>query len=111
MKILKEKEHLLSCNVAGFTYAHGCEVFDQLKIGKKLRLVREDENPHDHRAVAVFFADTHIGYIPRQHNEMLSKFLDMGWSSLFEARIQAVDPSAHPEEQVSLVLYLKRKEN
>ena len=110
MKIKSDKEHFLSCNVAAFTYCNGCEVFSQLKIGKKIRLVREDENVHDHKAVAIFFGDTHIGYIPRQQNETTSKFLDLGYADIFEAKIQSVDPTAHPEQQVSIVIYLKRKE-
>lgn len=111
MKIKSNKEHFLHCNVAAFTYCHGCEVFDQLKIGRKIRLVREDENEHDPKAVAVFFGDTHIGYVPKMQNEMLAKFIDMGWGDLFEGRIQSVDPTAHPEEQVNIIIYLKRKEN
>jgi hypothetical protein len=110
MKIKHDKEHFLSCNVAAFTYCEGVEVFSQLKVGKKVRLVREDENPHDHKAVAIFFGDTHIGYIPRQQNETIAKLLDLGYDDIFEARIQAVDPTAHPEQQVDIVIYIKRKE-
>ena len=69
MRIKSDKEHFLSCNVAAFTYNEGCEVFDKLKIGKEVQLVREDENVHDHKAVAIFFGKKHIGYIPRQQNE------------------------------------------
>jgi hypothetical protein len=36
-------------------------------------------------------------------------FLDLGYSDIFEARIQSVDPTAHPEQQVSIVIYLKRR--
>ena len=63
-----------------------------------------------HKAVAIFFGDTHIGYIPRQQNETISKLLDLGYDDIFEARIQAVDPTAHPEQQVDIVIYIKRKE-
>ena len=55
MRIKTNKEHFLSCNVAAFTYHEGCEVFDKLKVGKRVTLVREDENPYDHNAVAIFF--------------------------------------------------------
>lgn len=111
MKIKSNKEHFLSCNVAAFSYYQGCEVFEQLKIGKPVRLVREDENEFDKSAIAVFFGDTHIGYIPRTHNEMLAKFFDLGWRDLFEARIQSIDPTAHPEQQVKIIIFLKRKED
>ena len=110
MKIKHDKEHFLSCNVAAFTYCDGVEVFSQLKVGKEVRLVREDENPHDHNAVAVFCGDTHIGYIPRQQTETISNLLDRGYADIFEARIQAVDPTAHPEQHVDIVIYIKRKE-
>ena len=110
MRIKSDKEHFLNCNVAAFTYNQGCEVFDKLKVGKEVQLVREDENPHDHNAVAIFFGKTHIGYIPRRENDAIAKFFDLGYGDIFEARIQSVDPTAHPEEQVSIVIYLKRKE-
>ena len=42
-------------------------------------------------------------------NETIAKFLDLGYEDIFEGRIQSVDPTAHPEEQVSVVIYLKRK--
>ena len=76
-----------------------------------MTLVREDENPYDHNAVAIFFGETHIGYIPRRQNESIAKFLDLGYGDIFEARIQSVDAAAHPEEQVNIVIYLKRKES
>lgn len=110
MKIKSDKEHFLSCYVAGFTYHNGCEIFDKIKIGKKVRLIREDENEYDHKAVAVFFGDKHIGYVPRQQNSKLTQFIDLGYEDIFEARIQSIDPTAHPEQQVSIVIYIKRKE-
>ncbi len=110
MRIKSNKEHFLSCNVAAFTYNQGCEVFDKLKVGKEVQLVREDENPYDHNAVAIFFGKTHIGYIPRRENDAIAKFLDLGYGDIFEARIQSVDSTAHPEEQVNIVVYLKRRE-
>ena len=81
MRIKSDKEHFLSCNVAAFTYNEGCEVFDKLKIGKEVQLVREDENVHDHKAVAIFFGKKHIGYIPRQQNETISRFMDLGYAA------------------------------
>ena len=54
MKIKKQKELFLSCNVAGFAHYEGCIVFSELQIGTKLQLVREDENAYDHDAVLSF---------------------------------------------------------
>ena len=84
-------------------------VFNELKVGTELRLVREDENPHDKNAVALFFGETHIGYIPKHVNDELAKFLDLGYDDIFETRIQAIDPTADLEHQVDIIVYIKRK--
>ncbi len=110
MKIIENKKHFLHCNVAGFSYHCGCEVFDQMKIGSKLRLIREDENQFDKNAVAVFFGDTHIGYLPKNSNEQVAMLLELGYEDIFDARVQTLDPEAHPEEQVGMIIFVKRAE-
>ena len=108
LRQLETKRHFLSFNIAGFTYHDGCEVFDQLKIGSPLRLIREEDNPHDSNAIAVFFGDTWLGYVPRLKNSDLALFMDMGYEDLFVARIQQLNPQAHPEQQVGAVVYVKK---
>ena len=110
MKIKKQKELLVSCNVAGFSHYAGCVVFNELKIGTLLHLVREDENPHDHDAVAVFYGDTHIGYVPSSKNDQLATMLDLGYGDIFEVYVQGLDPMAHPENQVQIGIFMKANE-
>ena len=110
MKIKKQKELFLSCNVAGFAYYEGCVVFNELKIGTPLLLVREDENSYDHDAVAIFYGETHIGYVPSSKNEQLATMLDLGHSDLFETYVQSIDSTAHPEQQVHVGIFVKAKE-
>ena len=110
MKIKKTKELFLSCRVAGFSHHAGCTVFPELKIGSLLRLVREEENPHDHDAVAIFYGDTHLGYVPASENEQLAMLLDMGYLDMFEVYIQMIDPTSHPEHQVHVGIFVKAKE-
>ncbi len=105
---LETKRHFLSFNIAGFSYHDGCEVFDQLKIGSPLRLIREEDNRYDPNAVAVFFGDTWLGYVPRQKNNELALLMDMGYDDIFVARIQQLNPQAHPEQQVSVVVFVKK---
>ena len=111
MKIKKQKELLVSCNVAGFSHYAGCVVFNELKIGTPLHLVREDENPHDHDAVAIFYGDTHIGYVPSSKNDQLATMLDLGYGDIFEVYVQGLDPMAHPENQVHVGIFVKAKES
>ena len=110
MKIKKQKELFLSCNVAGFAHYEGCVVFNELQIGTKLHLVREDENAYDHDAVAIFYGDTHIGYVPSSKNEKLATMLDLGHADLFEVYVQQLDSAAHPEQQVYIGIFVKAKE-
>ena len=104
-----EKVHYASFPVAGFQYYQGCEVFEQLKVGIELELVRDDENPYDPEAVAIFYGNTHIGYVPRACNHDICMLLDMGAGKLFEVRICRVDPEQHPERQIEVNVYLKNQ--
>ena len=94
--------------VAGFNYWEGFEVYDKLKVGAELKLVREANNAYDPEAVAIYCEDYKIGYVPRFCNSDISKFLDTGWDNLFEVRIVRFNPEVHPEHQVGVNVYIKR---
>ncbi len=96
-----------SSSVAGFAHWYGTEVAEKLRPGKELRLAAEPENPHDPNAVAVYCGKTKIGFVPARHNATLAQLMYFGYASLFEARVQSVDWTAHPERQVRMVVFLK----
>ena len=100
--------HFLSCDIAGFTFHDGAIVMCDLAIGKKLRLVRESGNIHDPNAIAIWFGDSMLGYIPRSDNEYMAKLIDMGYADIFDARVQRVSPEERPEHQVGVIIYLNR---
>ena len=108
-KRTEQRKHFLHCNIAGFTYWDGCIAFDELKIGTKLELVREEDNKYDPEAVALYYNDQKLGYIPGNLNESISKFIDMGHQDIFEVVICRIDEDAHPEHQVHVNIYIKRK--
>lgn len=108
-KRTEKRKHFLHCNIAGFTYWEGCIAFDELKMGAKLELVREESNRHDADAVAVYYKDMKLGFIPKYKNELISQFLDMGHSDVFEARVCRIDSEAHPEHQVYVNIYIVKK--
>ena len=114
----KKKKYFMDCHLAGRMYHDADEVWNQLKVGTKLRLVREADNRHDPNAVAVMYDNKEtdeavlIGYILGTDNEQLAILLDMGWTHLFECCICQVNPEAHPERQIHLTIKVKRnKEN
>ena len=64
--------------VAGFPYHAGPKLIHRLIVGDLLRLVREPDNPHDARAVAIYYEDDRIGYVPRDQNHDIADQLDRG---------------------------------
>ena len=102
-------KHLSLFDLAGFSYYDGVIVFNKLEIGSLLRLVAEPGNPHDANAVEVYYGDTKLGYVPRRNNRVISKFLNLGYTNLFEARINRVTPDACPEGQIGVVVWITEK--
>lgn len=102
-----KRVHLDNFHIAGFGYWDGCEAFEHLKIGGKLDLVRETDNPFDPYAVAIYYEDYKLGFIPRGSNHDISKYLDMGLEDIYEVRITRITPDVHPEQQVEVILYVK----
>lgn len=112
MKSVERKEmykHLANIHIAGFGYWDGCEAFSSLKIGTKLELEREEDNKFDPFAVAIYYKDQKLGFIPREMNENISKMLDMGWGEIFEVIVNRVTPDARPEGQIEVAIRIKRK--
>ena len=103
------KEHLSHFHVAGFTFYDGVDVFNKLKVGKKVKFKLEEDNKWDPRAVAIYFKDSKIGFIPRTENRIFYKLLKVGITQ-FKARIQKIDPQQHTERQVEIVVHLVSKE-
>ena len=102
-----QRRHFSTFHIAGFSFWDGCIVFNELKIGTSLALDREDDNKFDPYAVAIYYGDSKLGYIPRSENHEISKFLEQGHTDLFEVRINRICPDAHPENQIGIIVYLK----
>lgn len=101
--------HYKNFNVAGFSFYEGPMAFKKLAIGTKLKLKAEPDNAYDPRAVAIYYKKKKLGFVPRRCNYSISHFLEAGYNP-FEVRVQSIDKTAHPESQLSVVVYLKPKE-
>lgn len=106
---MKTKEHLSHFNIAGFTYYEGSECFQQLVIGTELRLELEPENKYDARAVAIYFKEFKLGFVPRSDNRIIYKLLTVGLDERLTARVQAADGTENPERQIQVVVHLLRE--
>jgi hypothetical protein len=99
------KEHLAHFDIAGFTYYDGVLAFKKLEIGTKLTLKLEDDNKYDTRAVAIYYKEFKLGFVPRKENRIFYKLLKVGLCP-FEARVQRLDKKAIPEHQVGIIIHL-----
>lgn len=96
-------------HIAGFTYYDGIDVYRKLKVGVELRAVPEPENRYDPCAVALYLGDKKLGFIPRECNGDISKFLNLGYTELFEFRINRVVPEAQTEKQIGVLVRINAK--
>ena len=79
IKPLSREIHLFDSYIAGTSYIKDEEVFDDLKEGDKVILMREPNNHFDEKAILVL--DTHnrkLGYVPEVDNTVFSKLMDAG---------------------------------
>ncbi|MBK5720195.1 HIRAN domain-containing protein [Dysgonomonas sp. Marseille-P4677] len=90
--------------IAGFTYWNGLEAIESIRVGTKLLLEAEPTNGFDPNAVKIMYDNIMLGYIPREENEEISKFLQLGHNNLFHVFINRINLEAHPEKQISVVV-------
>ncbi|MEJ2610338.1 MAG: HIRAN domain-containing protein [Candidatus Thiodiazotropha sp.] len=74
----KHRVVLQESPLAGFQYHRGPAIWPFLQVGEILHLKREPYNPHDRYAIAVWFKNEHLGYIPRHENRTIAQLLDQG---------------------------------
>ncbi|MCU0842587.1 MAG: HIRAN domain-containing protein [Thiobacillaceae bacterium] len=86
--------------LAGFQYHAGKAIFPLMRVGDRLSLHREPDNPHDPRAVRVDWRGVPIGYVPRLDNLDLARLMDRGVP--VEARILHLEKARDPWRRVLL---------
>ena len=69
---------VLQCIVAGTSFRKLDKVQDDLKETVQLEMKREGNNEFDQFAVALWFQNTKVGYIPKDKNEVLARLMDAG---------------------------------
>ena len=77
----------LECLVAGTSFRKLDGVAASLNNEVKLEMKRESQNEYDGFAIALYFDNHKIGYIPRDKNEVIARLMDAG--KAFYATIMA----------------------
>lgn len=89
---------------AGLRYHDAKAVWDQMKVGDALTLVREPGNPYDGNAVRVEWNGHQLGYIPRAENEAIARQIDRG--NKLEARITRLTQYRNHRRKLEVEVFL-----
>jgi hypothetical protein len=71
--------------LAGLRHYEAGVVWQELRQGDRLALVREPDNQHDANAVRIEWRGRKLGYLPRRDNTVVARQLDRGVA--LEARV------------------------
>ena len=80
-------------------YYDGRSIWERMKTGDALTLVREPANPHDANAIRIEWQGATLGYLPRRDNADLARQIDLGARP--EARITRLDKAANGRHRIS----------
>lgn len=90
--------------LAGFQFYDGKALWDEMKIGDALTLIRERDNPHDANAVRVEWNGNRLGYIPRRENADVARQMDRG--APVKARIVKLTQARNPWQRILFEVYV-----
>lgn len=90
--------------LAGFQFHAGQTIWEQLRVGDPLVLVREPDNAHDARAVRIEWRGMQLGYLPRTENSAVAAAMDRG--ERVEARIAALTEHRSPWRRVRIAVFV-----
>lgn len=101
-RALSARERLLiqESPVAGFQYHAGESVWHRLVVGDVIGLERQPGNRYDNQAVAVYWRDRQLGYLPRVENTAVAQMLDRRVS--LRASIVGLRESTNPWARVRI---------
>ena len=94
-----------SSPLAGFQFYQGKQLWDEIKVGDTLMLVREPANPHDGNAVRVEWRGHALGYVPRRENQAVARHIDRGGQ--VEARVSRLTQHRNPWQRIEFEVFVK----
>ncbi len=90
--------------IAGFQYHQGENVWPLLKTNAPLKLKRETDNRFDKHAIAVYWKNDKLGYVPRRENITLAQMLDR--DQTLHVRIKSLNSEASPWGRIDIKIEL-----
>ena len=93
-----------SSPLAGAQYYEASVLWNEMKVGDGVTLVREPDNSHDANAVRVEWHGRKLGYLPRAENRAVAAEMDGGGK--VEARIAELVPHRNPWRRVRIEVFV-----
>jgi len=90
--------------LAGSQYYAVSKVWNDIRTGDRLTLIREPDNRHDRNAIRVEWNGHKLGYVPRADNRAAARALDTGEN--LEARVTRMRDDPDPWRRVEFAVYL-----
>ena len=86
--------------IAGYQYHQGEKFEKQFEPGTDFSLKHEPENPFNENAVAVYYNDNRIGFIPTDWSHEVANKLKNGKN--VKARVASFEPDAEPWQRLQV---------
>ncbi|GGP05937.1 hypothetical protein GCM10010992_24160 [Cloacibacterium rupense] len=105
LDVLLKDISVLNTEVAG-TYYHHPEKFAQdISPESIITLKREPQNQFDALAIALYFGDLKIGYLPKAKNEVIANLMDAG--KQFSAKVKQKTIHSDYNLQLDIEVFMK----
>lgn len=102
-------DHLLyEGYIAGYQYHQGPKFERDFEPGTSFSLVHEPENPFDDHAVAVYYHNNRIGFIPNGWSREVADKLHKGHN--LAARVAKFDPELDPWQRLQVEVVYRQEE-
>ena len=103
LKPLIKEIHLFDSFVAGTTNLKDPSVLDEISVGDKLNLMREENRFDDNSILIITAGNKKLGYVPEKDNLIFARLMDAG--KLLCARITEID-KRHGIHQIRISIFL-----
>lgn len=71
--------YLLDIVVAGTTFCTQIDEIEPMLLPLTvLKMIRQPKNEHDELAIGIYHNGTRVGWVPMEHNEVISRLMDAG---------------------------------
>lgn len=104
-EIHKNTIKIIDFYIAGYVYYDGENIENRIGKNEILTIKRESTNIHDSYAIEIYWNNYKLGYVPRQHNEILAKIMDSDIN--LYAKIKSINKSDPTWERVIIEIYME----